>query len=127
MSLTRDLSTKENREHWEFVRKTAEGVRSWPAWKAGLHDSSRPNVTVGEILGRPVAQSQESLTDQHNEENQMTILVFFTTTNLCLTAFLGYLMLKGIEHIEQTQAEQAEAPKCYYDLELGEEPRDNEG
>jgi len=33
--LTRDMSTKENREYWKYVKDTAREVRSWPAWKRG--------------------------------------------------------------------------------------------
>ena len=30
-----NLSTPENLEYWEFVKKTSEEVRSWPAWMRG--------------------------------------------------------------------------------------------
>ena len=28
-----DLSTKENREYWAFIRKVKEEVEKWPKWK----------------------------------------------------------------------------------------------
>lgn len=33
VKLKPDLSTKENREYWAFVRKTKEEVDKWPEWK----------------------------------------------------------------------------------------------
>lgn len=38
--LTRDRSTEENREFWNFVERTADEVRRWPAWKRGQADPS---------------------------------------------------------------------------------------
>lgn len=28
-----DLSTKENREYWAFIRRVKEEVEKWPEWK----------------------------------------------------------------------------------------------
>lgn len=33
--LERDLSTRENRDFWDWVEKAAEEVDSWPQWKRG--------------------------------------------------------------------------------------------
>lgn len=30
-----NLSKPENREYWEFVKKTSEEVRGWPVWMRG--------------------------------------------------------------------------------------------
>lgn len=39
--LTKDKSTPENREYWEFIEKTAAEVRTWPDWKTGRRTMPR--------------------------------------------------------------------------------------
>jgi len=41
--VTRNTETKENREFWEFVDRTAEKAGAYPAWKRG--GCKHPNVT----------------------------------------------------------------------------------
>jgi hypothetical protein len=33
MSMTKNLSTESSERHWAFVKRIAEQVLNWPAWK----------------------------------------------------------------------------------------------
>jgi hypothetical protein len=33
MAMTKNLSTENSERHWAFVRRIAEQVSNWPAWK----------------------------------------------------------------------------------------------
>jgi len=33
MSMKRNLSTQTSERHWDFVKRTADRVSQWPAWK----------------------------------------------------------------------------------------------
>jgi hypothetical protein len=38
MKLVRDKSTPERRAFWDSIKKTAEEIKDWPAWKrAGIN------------------------------------------------------------------------------------------
>ena len=51
--IRRDLSTKKNREFWDFVDQTVERIKNWPAWKrGGIVKSSEPSKcdVTGELV-----------------------------------------------------------------------------
>jgi hypothetical protein len=35
MTLKRDLSTRENREYWDYVQRASATVNDWPSWMKG--------------------------------------------------------------------------------------------
>jgi hypothetical protein len=35
MTFKRNVSTKENREYWEYVQKASAHVSEWPSWMRG--------------------------------------------------------------------------------------------
>jgi hypothetical protein len=44
--LTKDKSTPENREYWDFVESTAAEVRTWPDWKTGRNTMEKDQAVL---------------------------------------------------------------------------------
>jgi len=63
MAMKRNLESKTSEEHWRFVKRIANRVSQWPAWKQAQFRT---------IIGTPENQKSDQVTHPRSREKEET-------------------------------------------------------